>query len=217
MGSPIDRILRDCPHGACCCPHALESCWRLACQVDLAAVDHHGETALHLAIRGGSVDWFEAGRILVCARCACFLSELYQLFVNCSVLALLVVVDFLSNGVASESAGTCLSLDSSLLCHCAGPSHKLYIRLTIGRPTHKFCCQITYHRLCVGHQGSALINRKNKMKETALHMACTMELSKVSRRSFISLTLRLYSCRRGAEVYALTGDDGNFCAAVSWS
>ena len=31
----------------------------LACQVDLAAVDDHGETALHLAIRGGSVDWCE--------------------------------------------------------------------------------------------------------------------------------------------------------------
>ena len=109
MGSPIDRILRDCPHGACCCPHALESCWRLACQVDLAAVDHHGETALHLAIRGGSVDWFEASRILACARCACFLRDLYQLFVNCSVLSVSSVVDFLSNAATSESTGTCSS------------------------------------------------------------------------------------------------------------
>ena len=59
-GVTIDRILRDYPHGVSCChdSHALESCWRLACQVDLAAVDHHGETALHMAIRSGSVDWY---------------------------------------------------------------------------------------------------------------------------------------------------------------
>ena len=62
----VTRILRDYPHGVSCChdSHALALCWRLACQVDLAAVDHHGETALHLAIRGGSVDWFGARRIL---------------------------------------------------------------------------------------------------------------------------------------------------------
>ena len=36
--------------------------WRVACQVNVAAVDHHGETALHLAIRGGSVDWYGATR-----------------------------------------------------------------------------------------------------------------------------------------------------------
>ena len=73
-GVTIDRILRDYPHGVSCChdSHALESCWRLACQVDLAAVDHHGETALHLAIRGGSVDWFGSRRILAC--CVTFAS-----------------------------------------------------------------------------------------------------------------------------------------------
>ena len=73
-GVTIDRILRDYPHGVSCChdSHALESCWRLACQVDLAAVDHHGETALHLAIRGGSVDWFGSRSILAC--CVTFAS-----------------------------------------------------------------------------------------------------------------------------------------------
>ena len=112
-GVTIDRILRDYPHGASCChdSHALESCWRLACQVDLAAVDHHGETALHLAIRGGSVDWFGARRILAC--CVTFASLdtcINQPSPNCSVLALLVVVDFLGASAASESAGTLLSL-----------------------------------------------------------------------------------------------------------
>ena len=79
-GVTIDRILRDYPHGVSCChdSHALASCWRLACQVDLAAVDHHGETALHLAIRGGSVDWFGARRILACMRNFWFVADLYQ-------------------------------------------------------------------------------------------------------------------------------------------
>ena len=76
----VTRILRDYPHGVSCChdSHALALCWRLACQVDLAAVDHHGETALHLAIRGGSVDWFGARRILACMRNFWFVADLYQ-------------------------------------------------------------------------------------------------------------------------------------------
>ena len=112
-GVTIDRILRDYPHGVSCChdSHALESCWRLACQVDLAAVDHHGETALHLAIRGGSVDWFGSRSILAC--CVTFASLdtcINQPSPNCSVLSVSSVVDFLSNAGASESAGTCSSL-----------------------------------------------------------------------------------------------------------
>jgi hypothetical protein len=113
-GVTIDRILRDYPRGASCChdSHALESCWRLACQVDLAAVDHHGETALHLAIRGGSVDWFAARSqtYLACVTFASLETCINQLSPNCSVLSVSSVVDFLSNAGASESAGTCSSL-----------------------------------------------------------------------------------------------------------
>ena len=111
-GVTIDRILRDYPHGVSCChdSHALESCWRLACQVDLAAVDHHGETALHLAIRGGSVDWFGGRRILASMPNVCFLGDLYQPPLNCSLLYLLSVVDRLYGGSGSKSAGTRSSL-----------------------------------------------------------------------------------------------------------
>ena len=112
-GVTIDRILRDYPHGVSCChdSHALESCWRLACQVDLAAVDHHGETALHLAIRGGSVDWFGARRILTCCVTFALLQTcINQPSPNSSVLSVSSVVDFLSNAGPGESAGTCSSL-----------------------------------------------------------------------------------------------------------
>ena len=88
-----------------------------ACQVDLAAVDHHGETALHLAIRGGSVDWFGGRRILASMRNFCFLGDLYPPPLNCSVLSVLSVVDRLHAG---ESAGTRSSLRALLLLFSRG-------------------------------------------------------------------------------------------------
>ena len=72
------------------------------------------------------------------------------------------------------------------------------------------------YRMVSGHKASALINCKNKMKETALHMACMMELSKVSKCSRIFFTPRQFLPSCVAYVYVFTGECGNLRAAVPW-
>ena len=72
-------------------------------QVDLAAVDDHGETVVHLAIRGGSVEWCEVLALFFNQACLCI--NIPSDISHRSVLYLLSLLDFMGGSAGSETAG----------------------------------------------------------------------------------------------------------------
>ena len=145
--------------------------------MDLAAVDDHGETVLHLAIRGGSVDWCEITSVVI--QSACLRTNFPSNISRRSVLYLLSLLDHASVPAASSgtSAGswTCLRL-----CYVARQQVARIVVDSIAAVVYTAKLSQLLHALAPAFDTSALINHANKLKETALHMACMMERSKVT-------------------------------------
>ena len=106
---------------------------------------------------------------------------LKQLYVSTAVCCLYCRswLDQTSVSAASsgKSSGTCTCLR---LCYVARQQVARIVVDSIARVVYTAKLSQLLHTLSPSFDSSALINHANKLKETALHMACMMERSKVT-------------------------------------